>query len=151
MQLPSFESYLIKQKLLKAQFQFTTTPDQRYEKIIDLGRTLAPYPVEARHPQNLVKGCQSLMYLHATPFEKNKISFYADSEALISRGLAALLISIYNEEPPEIILTCPPSVLEELEIRHLLSPGRSNGLFSLMNRMKQEALQLYTQEHSKSK
>ena len=68
--------------------------------------------------------------------------FHADSEALISKGLAALLIHIYNEEPPEVVLTCPPSALEELGISHFLSPGRSHGLFSLMNQMKQEAVKL---------
>jgi len=136
----SFESCLAKQSFLKQLFRSLTTPEQKYQKIIEFGQSLPPYPEEAKLPQNLVPGCQSLMYLSSFPTEEGKIMFKADSEALISRGLAALLIHIYNQEHPEVILTCPPSVLEEIGIYASLSPNRSNGLSSLFLTMKKHAL-----------
>ena len=79
------------------------------------------------------------MYLH-TFFEHGLLHFQAHSEALISVGLAALLIWAYNEEPPEVILTCPPVFIDTLDLRSALSPSRSSGLASLYLRMKQDAL-----------
>jgi cysteine desulfuration protein SufE len=134
-----FESCLTKQLKVKALFSNCTHPMAKYEKIIQLGRNLVTYPTEFMVSEKLVKGCQSQMYLHAT-FSDGKIYFHVHSEALISAGLAALLLAVYNEETPETVLSCPPLFLEELGIHQSLSPGRSNGLSSLYLRMKQEAL-----------
>ncbi len=134
-----FDSCLAKQLKLKALFSDCSSPITKYEKIIELGRRSPGYPTELMTPEKLVKGCQSQMYLHAT-FSEGKIYFQAHSEALISAGLAALLLAVYDEETPEVILSCPPLFLEELGIHQNLSPGRSNGLSSLYLRMKQEAL-----------
>lgn len=135
----SFDSCLSKQMRIRALFSECATPAAKYEKIIELGRTLPSFPLKLMTPENLVKGCQSQMYLSAT-HTNGKIYFQCYSEALISAGLAALLLGIYNEEAPESILSCPPQVLEELGIHQSLSPSRSNGLSSLFLRMKQEAL-----------
>ena len=121
-------------------------PRKKYEKIIELGRQLPAYPFEYKTPDRLVKGCQSAMYLH-TQLVDGRIQFLAFSEALISSGLAALLLTVYNDESPEAILTCPPDFLEELGIHGSLSPGRSNGLASLFQRMKQEALNFLMLSH----
>lgn len=139
MQSSAFENCLNKQKGLKKIFNDCPTPEAKYQKIIGLGKSLAPYPDSARSPDNLVKGCQSLMYLHAEKAD-NSIIFLAESDALISRGLAALLLLIYSGEPPEVILTCPPTLFEEIGIYTALSPSRSNGLASLFLSMKQRAL-----------
>jgi cysteine desulfuration protein SufE len=137
--MTNLTSCLEKQRRLKEQFSLCTSSQQKYEKIIEMGRQLPAYPIELKTSEYSVKGCQSTMYL-ATSLEGGKIQFQAYSEALISAGLAALLIAIYQDESPEVILTCPPSVLEELSIHGSLSPGRSNGLASLFQRMKQDAL-----------
>lgn len=134
-----FATCLQKQDQVIALFSACSTPQMKYEKIIELGRTLASYPVEFQTPAHLVKGCQSQMYLCAT-LSDGKMFFQAHSEALISAGLAALLLAVYNGEPPEAILSCPPRFLQELGIHESLSPSRSNGLSSLFLRMKQEAL-----------
>ncbi len=136
-EIPS--SYLAKQLNAIKFFHGCATSGQRYEKIIELGRQLAPYPIEFKTPDCLVKGCQSAMYLHAQ-LVNGKIHFRAFSEALISAGLAALLLAVYHDEPPEVVLFCPPRFLEELGIHNSLSPGRANGLASLFQRMKKEAL-----------
>jgi cysteine desulfuration protein SufE len=134
-----FASCLIKQHKVKLLFDGCTHPEQKYRKIIELGRRLAPYPAEFKTPEHLVKGCQSAMYLYSQ-LADGKVQFHAFSEALISAGLAALLLAVYHDESPDAILTCPPRFLEELGIQDTLSPGRSNGLASLFQRMKQEAL-----------
>ncbi len=134
-----FQSCLTKQQKIKEIFASCNTAQMKYEKIIDLGRNLPSYPADFKTPDRLVKGCQSQMYLF-TSFSEGRILFQAYSEALISAGLAALLLAVYNGEPPEAILSCPPDFLEELGIHGSLSPSRSNGLSSLFLRMKQEAL-----------
>ena len=95
---------------------------------------------------NLVKGCQSIMYLHSR-MEGDVVMFEAESDALISAGLAMLLLKVYNGEPPEVILKCPPNYLEELGISASLTPNRANGLYSIHLRMKQDALRLMMKRH----
>ncbi|MDR2539846.1 MAG: SufE family protein [Chlamydiales bacterium] len=135
----TFESCLRKQTLVKKLFESCITPEEKYQKIIELGKNLPPFPSLGRTSENLVKGCQSTMYLLSC-LKERKMYFEVCSEALISAGLAALLLSIYQGEPPEVILKCPPLFLEELGLYAALSPSRSNGLSSLFLRMKQEAL-----------
>lgn len=137
--MTSFDSCLSKQQSIVTLFTGCTTPQMKYEKIITLGRSLPSYPSKLKTVDRLVKGCQSEMYLDAQLVE-GKMHFQCYSEALISAGLAALLIAAYQGEPPEAILSCPPSFLEELNIHTSLSPSRSNGLASLFLRMKQHAL-----------
>ena len=131
-----FESCLHKQDEIKKIFAACSSPESRYEKIIELGRQLPPLHSSARIPDNLVPGCQSIMYLESI-LKDGKIYFNADSEALISKGLAALLIKAYSGETPETILKCPPTFLTDIGIS--LSPARSNGLASLFLKMQQQA------------
>ena len=141
----TFESCLHKQTLAKKIFDSCTTPEEKYQKIIELGKRLAPYPSINKTPEYLVKGCQSTMYLYSY-LKEAKMHFKIYSEALISAGLAALLLSVYQEESPEVILKCPPLFLEEIGLHAALSPSRSNGLLSLFLRMKQEALKCLTKK-----
>ena len=128
-----------KEKSLIDLFVKCSRPEEKYQKIISLGSELPPFPNESKLKENLVFGCQSTMYLH-TQYIDGKLFFKADSEALISKGLASLLIKIYNGESPETILKNPPIVLEKIGIFASLSPNRSNGLNSLYLKMKQEAV-----------
>jgi cysteine desulfuration protein SufE len=111
--------------------------------MIDLGKTLPPMPQELKIKENIVPGCQSILYLHAF-LVNDKIFFSSDAEALISKGLAAILIQAYQGLSPEEVLTCPPTFLLELQIANSLSPTRSNGLAQIHLRMKQKALQFLT-------
>ena len=113
--------------------------DERYNALIELGRTLPPYPPELKTPDKRVAGCQSILYLHAT-LKDGKVFFQTSSDALISLGLAALLLSVYNGETPQTILTCPPDFIKNLGIAASLSPNRSNGLSQIHLRMKQLTL-----------
>lgn len=117
--------------------------EQKYLKLIEMGRSLPPFPPEQKTNERLVRGCQSELYLDAE-FREGKLFFHAHSDALISAGLAALLIAAYSGEAPETILTSPPTFLTELGITASLSPSRSNGLAHIHLRMKQEALQTFS-------
>lgn len=113
--------------------------EQRYDQLIALGRSLPPFPPHLKTPDRIVSGCQSTLYLHST-FIDGKLFFEATADALISAGLAALLISTYSGETPETILKRPPTFIAELGLAASLSPNRSNGLAHIHLRMKQEAL-----------
>jgi len=135
----SFESCLQKQAAIKAIFAACSTPEARYQKIIELGQKLPPFNPSARTPANLVPGCQSIMYLEAT-LKDSVLILNADSEALISKGLAALLIMAYSGETPSTMAHCPPSFIQEIGLQSGLSPARSSGLASLYHKMRQIAL-----------
>ena len=142
-----FKSCLEKQEQVKAIFFACTTEEARYQKLMGLGRRLLPLSTSDKTEENLVSGCQSKMYL-SNHLEGNKVIFHAESDALISAGLAAILIMVYSEELPETILKCPPVFLKDLGIDASLTPGRANGLYSIHLRMKQEALKLYMKQNS---
>jgi cysteine desulfuration protein SufE len=135
----TFESCLQKQEAIKAIFSACPTPEARYQKIIELGRQLPDFNPTARILDNLIPGCQSVMHLETT-FQDDKLFFNADSDALISKGLAALLIAVYSEETADTVANCPPSFIKEIGLHNALSPARSNGLASLYHKMRQEAL-----------
>lgn len=124
----------IKETLKKA-----PTREALYQEIMKLGTLLPRFPENERIDSNLVSGCQSIMHLHSEVLD-GKIYFIADSDALISKGLAALLIDFYNGCAAEEVLKVSPDFLEELKIPQLLSPSRANGLASLYVKMKQQAL-----------
>ena len=138
-----FTSALEKQRALVEIFTNFSDPEAKYEKIIELGRSLTPLSEEYHTPENLVEGCQSRLYLRAF-MQGDVIRYQASSDALISAGLAALLLAVYDHEPPEAILQCPPEFLQEIGIFSSLSPNRSNGLRSLFRRMQREAALLLT-------
>ncbi len=117
------------------------TPDGRYQELIEMGRRLPPFPQEFKTKDRIVHGCQSTLYLDMA-FIDGKCFFQADADALISKGLAALLIAAYSGETPETILKCPPEFIRELGIGASLSPSRSNGLAQIHLKMKQEALKI---------
>lgn len=142
-----FQSCLNKQKEIKELFQDCQTPEAKYQRIIELGRKQPHLDCKDKCETNLVKGCQSQMYL-CSCLCGDKVVFNAESDALISSGLAALLCKVYSNESPEAILKCPPSYLDELGISASLSPNRANGLYSLHLRMKQDALKLCMERDS---
>lgn len=124
---------------IKALFKGCDSPESRYQKIIELGFQLPPMPDSLKTEENLVKGCQSLVYLHAKLVDE-KFYFTASSDALISAGLAQLLLLAYQGKSPTFILKIRPTFLEDLGIPTSLSPGRSNGLASMYLQMQKFAL-----------
>ncbi len=144
-----YDSCLAKQRQIKDLFLACPTEEEKYKKIMELGRGLTPLAADYKVPENLVKGCQSQTYLHSYK-ESGKVMFEIESDALISAGLAALLTKVYSGEEPEAILKCPPSYLDELGINASLTPNRANGLYSIHLRMKQDALKILLEQEKKS-
>lgn len=140
-----FEKCLEKQEQVKTLFGACANEEEKYQKIIQLGKQLGHLSEAEKLPENIVKGCQSTVYL-SSKLEKDQVIFKADSDALISAGLAAILIQVYSGETPEVILKCPPTYLDDLGIGASLTPSRANGLYSIHLRMKQDALRLYMQQ-----
>ncbi|HSW72403.1 MAG TPA: SufE family protein [Chlamydiales bacterium] len=133
------ETLLEKISLLKAQFASCKSKEEIYGKIMELGKQLKALGPEDKIPSNLVSGCQSIMYLKSS-FQNGKMFFEADSNALISAGLAFLLIFVYSGQSPETILLKPPQFLNEMGIYSSLSLNRANGLMNIFLKMKQEAV-----------
>jgi cysteine desulfuration protein SufE len=136
-----FPSCLEKQRQLIILFSSCASLEAKYEQIIELGKSLPAFDESHKKAENIVQGCQSLLYLHSE-LQDYTIYFKISSEALISAGLGALLLAVYNGESPEAVLTCPPDFIKEIDLHASLTPGRSNGLASMYLRMKQDALKL---------
>jgi cysteine desulfuration protein SufE len=126
-------------RTIRKWFEDCTKPVDIYQKMIEIGKELPLLPESARSVETQVHGCQSLMYLSSTS-QNGKIYFNCYSDALISKGLAALLIKAFDGESADLILTTNPCFLQELGIPSALSPSRANGLFQIHLKMKQEAL-----------
>ncbi|MDQ8728557.1 SufE family protein [Bradyrhizobium sp. LHD-71] len=129
---------------IKDNFALLDEWDDRYRYVIELGRTLTPLSEEDRSANNKVQGCASQVWL-AKRLERNErgeavLSFIGDSDAHIVRGLIAILLSLYSGQTPKrIIETDAIAVFDELGFREHLSPQRSNGLRSMVNRVRSDA------------
>ena len=118
--------------------------DDRYRYVIELGRSLPPFPEQARTPSNKVQGCASQVWL-TTRMQPNGeqgpvMTFLADSDAHIVRGLIAILFALYSGKPARDILSVDAlGVFDRLGLRENLTPQRSNGLRSMVERIRSEA------------
>ena len=110
----------------------------KYEYIIDLGKSLNSYPEDKKTDEYLIKGCQSRVWLDAK-MENGVLVFNADSDAIITKGIISLLIRIYSGRTPEEILSSDFSVVEKIGLKENLSPTRANGLVSMIQTMKKLA------------
>jgi cysteine desulfuration protein SufE len=136
-----YTSCLEKQQAVKTLFAPCQDMEAKYRLLIDLGRQQKQLAADKKTADNIVRGCQSTVYLH-TQMVDGSLVFEAESDALISAGLAMLLVKVYSGESPEAILKCPPTYLEEIGINNALTPSRANGLHHIHLRMKQEAIKV---------
>ncbi len=111
----------------------------KYSLLIELGNEMAPIDVQYKVDENLIRGCQSRVWLHQEYLNGN-ITFEAESDALIVKGLVALLLKIYSGRTPHEILASEPRFIDEIGLRQHLSPTRSNGLLAMVKQMKLYAL-----------
>jgi cysteine desulfuration protein SufE len=117
----------------------------RYEHLIELGKDLPVIAPEKKTDENIVRGCQSRVWLDAE--EKNGlVHFTADSDAMITKGLVALLVRVLNDRTPQEILDTPLTFIDAIGLREHLSPNRSNGLVAMLDQMKRYALAFSAQE-----
>ena len=132
-------SFKEKQDSIIEDFQVFDDWMDKYEMIIDLGKEIQGISVEKRKDDQLIDGCQSRVWLKAEM--KNTIMhFSADSDAIITKGIIALLINVYNGEKPETIVKENLYFINQIGLQEHLSPTRANGLLEMVKRMKIEAL-----------
>ena len=103
----------------------------KYEYLIELGKSLTDYPEEKKTDERLIKGCQSRVWLDYK-IDGGRIFFNADSDAIITKGVISLLIRIYSGRTPEEILSSDFSVVDKIGLKENLSPTRANGLVSMI-------------------
>ena len=111
----------------------------KYEYLIELGKSLKYYPESSRTDEHLIKGCQSRVWLDSR-YENGRLWFNADSDAIITKGIISLLIRIYSGRTPEEILGSDFSVVEKIGLKENLSPTRANGLVSMIETIRREAV-----------
>jgi cysteine desulfuration protein SufE len=107
----------------------------KYEYIIDVGKELPYLDEKYRCDQNKIDGCQSRVWLNAD-FVDGKIVFTADSDAIITKGIVALLIRVLSQQTPDDIINADLYFIEKIGLKQHLSPTRSNGLLSMLKQMK---------------
>lgn len=127
------------QQELIAEFAMFSDWQDRYEHLIELGKDLPLIAPEHKTDDNLVRGCQSRVWLHASPKE-GLIHFTADSDAMITKGIVALLVRVYNDRTPQEILGASTEFIDQIGLRAHLSPNRANGLSAMIDQMKRYAL-----------
>ena len=112
----------------------------KYQMLIDLGNEQQPLPAEYKIESNLIDGCQSRVWLQADLTPEGTIHFQAESDALIVKGIVALLIRVLDNHTPDEILDADLHFIEDIGLKDHLSPTRSNGLLAMLKQMKLYAM-----------
>ncbi|EAQ38222.1 cysteine desulfurase, sulfur acceptor subunit CsdE [Dokdonia sp. MED134] len=117
---------------------------QRYEYMIDLGKSLPLIDEAFKTDDYIIKGCQSKVWVHAT-MEDGKVTFTADSDAIITKGIIAILIRAFSNQAPQDIIEADTAFIDEIGLKEHLSPTRANGLVSMIKQIKLYAVAYQTQ------
>ena len=118
-----------------AEFSELTDWMDRYAYIIDLGNTLPPFPESEKIPSNIIEGCQSRVWIAAKLNDDKTVHFEADSDALIVKGIIALLLKVLNDRTPDELLDADLYFIEKIGLKEHLSPTRSNGLVAMVKQI----------------
>lgn len=117
---------------------------QRYEYIIELGKSLPIIDAKYQVEENLIKGCQSQVWLHAENTNGNVV-FTANSDAILTKGIIAILIRVFSNQKPADIVEADLSFIDEIGLKEHLSPTRANGLVSMIKQIRMYALAFQAQ------
>jgi cysteine desulfuration protein SufE len=112
---------------------------ERYEYIIELGKSLPLIDEANKKDENLINGCQSKVWLHAV-IEDGKLNLTADSDAILTKGIVSLLLRVFNHHTPKEILEANTDFIDKIGLKEHLSPTRANGLVSMIKQIKLYAL-----------
>ncbi|RSK41733.1 SufE family protein [Mangrovimonas spongiae] len=118
--------------------------EERYQYMIDLGKTLPLIDEQYKTDDHLIKGCQSRVWVHAN-LEGNKVVFTADSDAIITKGIIAILIRVFSNQHPKDIIEANTDFIDKIGLKEHLSPTRANGLLSMIKQLKMYAVAYQTQ------
>lgn len=117
---------------------------QRYEYMIELGKSLPLIAEKYKTDDNIIKGCQSKVWVHAE-LDNDKLVFTADSDAIITKGIIAILIRVFSNQKPSDIIEADTKFIDEIGLKEHLSPTRANGLVNMVKQLKLYALAYQTQ------
>ncbi|WP_299115621.1 SufE family protein [uncultured Winogradskyella sp.] len=118
--------------------------EERYQYMIDLGKTLPLIDEKYKTEDNIIKGCQSKVWVHAD-MSNDKINFTADSDAIITKGIIAILIRAFSNQHPKDIIEADTYFIDKIGLKEHLSPTRANGLVSMVKQIKLYAIAYQTQ------
>lgn len=136
-------SVIDEQNKLVKEFSELTDWDEKYSLLIKMGKDLGELDPEIKIEKNKIAGCQSQVWMHAK-MEADNMVIFGDSDAMIVKGLVAMLIKVYSNQKPEDILSSPPKFLNEIGIDKHLSPTRKNGLGSMLKQIQLFAIAFKT-------
>lgn len=119
----------------------------KYEHIIELGKDLPLIDEQYKTDENLIKGCQSKVWLHAA-LKDGKIIFTADSDAIITKGIVGLVIRVFSNHTPQEIIDADLFFIDQIGLQEHLSPTRSNGLLSMLKQIRMYAIAFSTQANT---
>ena len=128
-----------KQKEIVEEFDFLDDWEQKYEYIIDLGKSLPGISEEKKKEEYLIKGCQSRVWLDPE-YKEGKLFFNADSDGILPKGIVSLLVSIYSGHAVQEILDSDYQFIQEIGLQEFLSPSRANGLMAMTQQIKYYAI-----------
>ncbi|HLT33299.1 MAG TPA: SufE family protein [Aquaticitalea sp.] len=132
------------QKDIIDEFSMFDDWEERYQYMIDLGKTLPLIDQQYKTESNIIKGCQSKVWVHAEMKDDNVV-FTADSDAIITKGIIAILIRVFSNQKPQDIIEADTSFIDEIGLKEHLSPTRANGLVSMIKQLKMYAIAYQTQ------
>jgi len=118
--------------------------EERYQYMIDLGKTLPLIDAQYKTDDFIIKGCQSKVWVHAN-LDTDKVVFTADSDAIITKGIIAILIRVFSNQHPKDIIEANTDFIDEIGLKEHLSPTRANGLVSMIKQLKMYAVAYQTQ------
>ena len=117
------------------EFDIFETWMDKYEYLIELGKSVPVIDEINKTDDNIIKGCQSKVWLHAEQ-DEGMIRFYADSDAIITKGIVSLLIRTFSNQKPEDIINASLNFIDKIGLRQHLSPNRANGLNNMIKKIK---------------
>ena len=134
------------QEEIVAEFSTFDNWADRYEYMIELGKSLPLIDPKYKIEENLIKGCQSNVWLHSDTSD-GKLIFTADSDAIITKGIIAILIRVFSNQDPESILDAKTDFIDKIGLKNHLSPIRANGLLSMIKELKIYAIKSKTKSN----
>ncbi|MCD4772745.1 MAG: SufE family protein [Bacteroidales bacterium] len=133
---------------LESEFQYFEDWMDKYNYLIEMGKSLPLIEPKFKTQNNLISGCQSRVWLYAA-YKNGKIVFKADSDAVITKGIVSLLIRVLSNQKPDDIINTKLEFIDKIGLKEHLSPTRSNGLLSMIKQMKLYALAFKTKYQAK--
>lgn len=118
--------------------------EERYQYMIDLGKSLPLIEEQYKIEKNIIKGCQSKVWVHAE-MANDRVNFTADSDAIITKGIIAILIRVFSNQHPKAIIDANTDFIDKIGLKEHLSPTRANGLVSMIKQLKMYAIAYQTQ------